>query len=209
MLDELLDESREIQPGDPPAEWATTYYQYDSNLNVTQVTHPEGNLEALTYDPRNLLESHTRGADTPDASTAHYTYNGDREQISITDGRGSLWSTEYDGFGRVAKTPDPEGNASLMTYDNAHNVTEQKGQNAEEAVLAHRLIQYDGLNRPTSQTMKHSFQGTDLTDVLESATYDAASNLKTVTNPRSYSKTRGYDAVERLGGGRCRYQGPL
>ena len=104
-----------------------TRYRYDSNENLVLTIFPEGNADSAEYDERDLPFKLTRGATSPPPlarlgagdpnaydvrggtpSTETFDYDGNRNRTTTTDGRGNLWTYEYDGFDRLVLAIDPE-----------------------------------------------------------------------------------------------------
>ena len=205
-LGEVLETRTEITPG---GEWAIEGRTYDKNRNVTEITAPEGEVTRLTYDDRNLVTSRTLGADTADASTATYAYTTSGELKSTTDGRGNVWQTHYDGYGRVAETIDPLDNRQTISYDSGGNPTEQKSFDDGGVLLAQSGATFDALGRPVEekQWLWQTAVGGDLppedppggAGILTTArAYDPGSNLVTVTDPLGRVASFTYDGGERL-----------
>ena len=68
-----------------------TYYSYDSNLDLTQITDPIGNRTEMTYDGAGNMLSRT--APAPLYYNQEWTYNTFNEVLTTTDGRGRQRTT--------------------------------------------------------------------------------------------------------------------
>ncbi|HKI00989.1 MAG TPA: Ig-like domain-containing protein [Thermoanaerobaculia bacterium] len=205
-VDELLQSFAQETPGQPFLEWPTTFRFYDSNRNLVKIVEPAGQVTEFTYDSRNILSSVIRGAGTEDAVTEHHAYDLEGKKISYQDGRGGTWTTAYDGYGRVSRTVDAVGNIATVSYDNGSNpittgVYQGPVQAGDDPVLmAQKGAQYDRLNRPKAITQKLWEYGsnTEPRDLTSRFEYDAASNLKKITDPLNRIATSEYDHAERL-----------
>ena len=209
QLDELTFTLEQAMPDQPFSEWSSTARTYDLNRNLIQLVEPDGQTTAFTYDQRNYLTSTVRGVSTehPEQEvTEHYAFNLEGKRVSYTDGRGGIWTTEYDGYGRVAKTTDALGNTATVSYDDVGNPTmtevyqapQQAGGDA--TLLAQKTADYDRLNRPKAIHQK-LWQGTNAAgarDVTTSFQYDAASNLVKAIDPLNRELTSELDHAERL-----------
>src|SRR5262249_18847175 len=122
-LDELRQTLAQPAPDTAFADWPSTQRFYDLNRNLIRLVEPDGPTTQLGYDPRNYPPHATRGFGTPDAITEHHVHDLEGKKTSFTDGRGGVWTTAYDGFGRVAKTTDPLGNQATVSYDDDGNPT--------------------------------------------------------------------------------------
>ena len=208
QVDELLLSFEQASPGQPFSEWITTARTYDLNRNLIRLVEPEGQTTVYTYDSRNYLSTVTRGvsAEHPEQQVVeHFGFDLEGKRVSYTDGRGGVWTTAYDGYGRVNKTTDALGNTATVTYDDASNpvvtgvsqAPEQAGGDA--TLLAQKLAEYDRLNRPKAITQKlwlgSAGGGRDVTSRFE---YDAASNLVKIIDPLNRETLSEFDGAERL-----------
>ncbi len=139
-----------------------THYEYDANQNITVVQQPEGNRMERVYDERDLVYQSTRGAGTPEASTQtlHYDANGyllRTIDAADTNGDGNPDTTlmTYDGYNRLIRSRDAEGNRMTYQYDSNNNkVLERHFGNSgiagidNKILLADTAMQFDELDRP-------------------------------------------------------------
>ncbi|HEX6904369.1 MAG TPA: Ig-like domain-containing protein [Thermoanaerobaculia bacterium] len=210
VRDELVASAFQVKPGDPGSLWIKEYNFYDENLNLIRRIEPEGQTTEFVYDDRNLLQAAVQGYNTPEAVTVGYGYDAEGRQIAFSDGRQKVWSTFYDGFGRVMETRDPLGNRSTVRYDDGGNPVEtsafQAGEQPEDPpfLLARRTAQYDALSRVRSLTEKlwtYSSSENGLPqgarDLVTTMAYDPASNLLRVTDPLGRVARMEYDKAER------------
>ncbi|MFC2146739.1 hypothetical protein ACFLRT_05190, partial [Acidobacteriota bacterium] len=84
----------------------TTTYYYKNNNNIWKIEGPEGKI-VYSYNQRNLVSGITVG-EGDEASTYHFTYDGNGNRASITDPKGNVTTYEYDGFDRLRKIIDPD-----------------------------------------------------------------------------------------------------
>jgi RHS repeat-associated protein len=207
-VDELTFTLEQAAPSQPLSDWSTTGRTYDLNRNLILLVEPNGQTTAFAYDQRNYLASTLRGvsAEHPEQQvTEHFAFDLEGQRTSYTDGRGGIWTTAYDGYGRVSKTVDAVGNSATVSYDDVSNPTttgvyqapEQTGGDA--VLLAQKSAEYDRLNRPKAIAQKlwlgDAGAGRDLTSSFE---YDAASNLVKILDPMQRPTTSEFDHAERL-----------
>ncbi|HEX3553446.1 MAG TPA: Ig-like domain-containing protein [Thermoanaerobaculia bacterium] len=208
--DELLGSARQVKPGDHGADWVKEYLFYDDALNLIKKIEPEGQTTRYVYDQRNLLSAMVEGYATPDAVTLGFGYDADGRRIAFSDGRQSVWTTAYDGFGRMKETRDPLGNRATVLYDNGSNPVEtsvyQPPANVTDppTLLARRSAEYDALNRVRSITAKlwaydplHPGLPDGAVSLVTQKVYDPASNLLSVTDPLGRVSRMEYDHAER------------
>ena len=197
-LGELLTMAAEIEPQGAVARTTRTY---DANLNLTEQTGPDGQVQRITYNSRNLPASVTRGADAPEAVTETFAYDAERRSISRTDGRAAVWQIEYDGFGRVRQTLDPLSRKTTIAYDNAGNPTSQRSYSPEGDLMAESGTEYDILGRLTLERRMLWTPGVDGVRPIESRVeYDAIGHPKKLTDPLGRVTEMAYDAAERATG---------
>lgn len=121
--------------GNPGGELATTTYGYDSDGELTTVTAPKGNLSganAAVYTTTNDYNadgqlhsktvSQTGGGIT--ARTTVYDYDGDGNQISVTDPRTKETDYKYTADDRLTLVTDPDNQQTLTCYDGDGHIAE-------------------------------------------------------------------------------------
>jgi len=203
---ELLQTLVQPAPDTPFAQWSSTVRVYDLNRNLAQLVEPDGQITLYGYDSRNYLSTVVRGSGTPDQITEHHAYDLEGKKISYTDGRGGVWTTAYDGYGRVSKAKDPLGNEARVTYDNENNPTQTGAYGAPQqagddpVLLAQKVAEYDRLNRPKtiSQKLWQYSSNAAMRDLTSSYEYDSASNLKKIVDPLNRQSTSEFDNAERM-----------
>lgn len=163
ILDDLLEERREIAPGVE----AVTTHRYDFNQNRILTTFPEGNQEARTWDERDLPLALTRGFLTPESATVSFErYDGNRNLLKFRDAEdhngdllGDPVTRTYDGYDRVTTVRDAVGSVTERHYDPASNLVQEKrhgtvggasppdDSGAGNTLLSEKLFVYDEAGR--------------------------------------------------------------
>ncbi|MEM7586358.1 MAG: RHS repeat-associated core domain-containing protein, partial [Acidobacteriota bacterium] len=208
ILDQVLEVQAEVMPGDPIADWPTTRYDYDANLNLIRVTDPEGNVTETTYDARNLAEASSSGLGAQplvEPIVESVTYDADRRPTLRTDGRLKVWEMRYDGYGRMRETVDPLGNRSAITYDDHGNPKVRKAFAPDGSLLAESSSVYDLLDRSIEATrwvwkgeVLGSERPAEARAVVDHFEYDPTSKLIRHTDPLDRVSENRFDAAERL-----------
>jgi RHS repeat-associated protein len=150
----------------------------------TRITLPSGKIATFTYDLVWRKTSQTIGADTPEAATTTYVYDGEGNLTRVTDPRGKSWNYTYDSRDRRLSATDPLGNKTEWTYDAEGNrLTEKRADNGVTTNV------YDARNRVV--------QSTDPKNQVTRFTYDNGDNLITLTDARNNSYGFSYDLLNR------------
>ncbi|MGH9870336.1 MAG: RHS repeat-associated core domain-containing protein [Candidatus Polarisedimenticolia bacterium] len=100
-------------------------YAYDGNGNSVSQTTPEGVVQTMAWDERDLPLSSSAAASGPRGGlpvTRSYAYDGNGGLVRVVDGLGGLIDGAYDGFDRLVRTVDQVGNTSEIFHDPAGNV---------------------------------------------------------------------------------------
>lgn len=193
---ELLAERREVTPN--VGDFVETTSTYDDRFQPELLTGPEGQVTRHTYDDRGLLISVLRGSGTPDAAETTFEYDAEGQRTTSTDGRGKIWTTRYDGFGRTKEVVDPLGNLARVSYDAAGNPTSQESLDAAAAVLARARTAFDLRGRPfEARQALFTDDATAARDLLTRQTFDAAGRVLTAVDPKGRTTTLGYDSAGR------------
>lgn len=105
----------------PPADSYSMQYEYDGNDNLVQRTNGAGDVEAWSYDERNLLLFQSVGE-----GNGTYTYDDNGNPLAHEDRRGALTWYQHDGYDRPAARIDAHGTVHLTHYDPAGNVVRER-----------------------------------------------------------------------------------
>lgn len=203
----------------------TRRYRYDPNELLVRIVHPEGNVDAMVHDERNLSFTTTRGAGTAAASTMRFDYdaNGNVRRVvdaedNDGDGQPEAWTWSYDGFDRTIAMIDPLGNSRLTDFDPASNTVRTRvvghppGQpDGSPTLLEESLYHHDELNRvfradqslfladgfnPVRETVLSDGDGDGR--VSTGFAYDAAGRLRSMTEDDGQITRYRYDGADRL-----------
>ncbi len=126
---------------------------YNSMGLVTSATDPRGKVTLYTYDPYSLYPAKVTD---PLSHATNFTFDYPSGQVaSKTDANGSVWSTTFDGFGRILQEniPDPAGSGSSVaktTYayvDTPSAVSVHKTDYLDSLNSAETYQYFDGLGR--------------------------------------------------------------
>ncbi|MCA1833756.1 MAG: type IV secretion protein Rhs, partial [Actinobacteria bacterium] len=131
-----------------------TNFDYTSMPSTTKVTDPKGNVTLYNYN-YGVLTAMTRGWGSGNESTWSYRY-------------------DVDTAGRTL-TVDPNGHTAMATFDAAGNMLTKTDGLGRVTTYA-----YNSLNEVTSYTEPKQINGHA---IIDTATYDAAGNLRTRSAP--------------------------
>jgi RHS repeat-associated protein len=190
----------------------TTQFGFDSSLNETSVTGPDGKQVTLGYDTKGNLTSANSAALN---ATKTLTYNGRNDVATVTDPRGKLTSygydsngnpasvtvdgqtvaqTTYNAQGQLTKSTDGNGKDTLYTYDgngNLASVTDPLGNKT--------TYTYDAAgNQLTRVDPLGNVQGGNPDAHKWTYTYDNAGHMLTETNPLGKTTSYTYDDAGNL-----------
>jgi RHS repeat-associated protein len=178
-----------------------------TTLDVLGRTHVQQQRQSPTATTFDSTETDYDALGRPNRSTLPYSGTGGQ-----TNSTAPAVSTTYDALGRVLSTTDANSGSTTYVYSD-NDVLVKGGPAPTGENLKQRQLEYDGLGRLTSVceiTSGTTFwpsgscvQNTSATGYLTKYTFDALSNLLTVTqNAQSGSnqQTRSYafDALSRL-----------
>ncbi len=189
--------------GSNPALNLTTTFTPDGVGNVTAVVDPRGNATTTQYDAmrRKTAEQDRNGGGSalPLAAKAWtYDLNGrmiEEQRATGFDNSGNPtgwqnWLTSYTPTGKVARTTDPLGEATVTTYDAVDRpvfVTDAAGHVSGKT--------YDLAGEELSET---SGVGTPLFQTDAAFTYGADGEKLSVTDANSNTTQLAYDGFNRL-----------
>lgn len=189
-----------------------TRYTYDADLNLVAVTDAYGQVTTMTYDTAgNML---TRTGPAPSEITESWTYNGQGQALSHTDGRGKTTDFAYDIDNRLETVTDPLNHATTYTYDgdgNVATVTSPEGRVTEYDYDAQGNLvaqtspggsvttsDYDDAGNLVAQTSARGNEpGATAADFTTAYTYDDAGRVLTASDPHGTVTTSTYDDAGR------------
>ena len=160
-----------------------TYYSYDANLDLTQVTDPLGNRTTMTYDAAGNMLSKTDPA--PLYYNQTWTYNSMNEVLTHKDGRGYTTTYAYTSAGLLTTVTDPDQNQASYTYYPDGQV--ETVTNPDQKTTTYTYDSADNL-----ATVK------DPAGNITSYGYDTDGRLTTVKDPLLHTTTYGYDKSDDL-----------
>jgi RHS repeat-associated protein len=189
-----------------------TQFGFDSGLNETSVTGPDGSQVNLGYDAKGNLTSATSPVLNATKTT---TYNARNDVASVTDARGKVTSFGYDASGNVTSvtvdgqsvaqyTYDAQGRKSSSTDGNSKTTTYTYDANGNVASVTDPLANktthtYDAAgNALTRVDPLGNVQGGNPDAHKWTYTYDNAGHLLTETNPLGKTTTNTYDDAGNL-----------
>jgi RHS repeat-associated protein len=172
----------------------TTTYTYDPHDRLLTADGPMGSGKIITYDNNGNVKSEEVFNSTGNQITTKEYDKANRVSL-VNLPEGGVLTFDYDGNGNVTSEIKPEGYQATYTYNDL-NLPTSKTVDGNRWVMSYDLAGnletetwpvtagigqsnsitygYDELNRQISQT--------DAIGAISSKTYDANSNLKTVTD---------------------------
>jgi RHS repeat-associated protein len=182
-------------------------YEYDGAGDRTAEIDPEGDKRTWGYDEDSRETSmvsprgHASGAEEAKFKTSTER-DAQGRPLKITDPLGHTTKYTYDGDGNVETLTDGESNKTTYTYNADNELTKVKEPNGTVTETG-----YDGAGQVTSQTDGNKHTTTYVRNVLERVTeetdplthkttkeYDAAGNLIVLTDAAKRKATYKYNA---------------
>jgi RHS repeat-associated protein len=173
----------------------TVMREWDPRNVETKIIRDEvGQKTAVRYAP-----------DTAEEVVQRYEYDVLGALTAIIDGNGGRTEFEYDSFGRIRVTRDPDRNEVRRTFDAAGRVLSQElhGQHPETGIFvrwAQTEFEYDVLGR-TIATRRHLFVPGDVAPdrlLATLTTYDAYGRVSVSEDPGGNKTTAQYDGLGRM-----------
>ncbi len=185
-----------LDPSDSGSEDRRTTLVYTAGGDL-EVTDARGNTTTYVFNARReVLEVTTPEVVGEDGSTlVHYTstfaYDGEGNQVTVTDNRGNPTHYAYDEDGLVVREKNAEGHVIAYSYDANNNLLRVVAgtQLATDDQQVSRYV-YDAEDRLVEEIDAEGFS--TLYD------YDALGNLQQITNARGHTTDFEYDLVNRL-----------
>ncbi|HEY0718242.1 MAG TPA: LamG-like jellyroll fold domain-containing protein, partial [Streptosporangiaceae bacterium] len=177
-----------------------TSYGYGAAGDLTSTVNPDGTSATASYDEagRQTGQADLSGTGTVLRSESA-TYNGDGDQASATDYRGSTTTDTYDADGDLTQEAQPVTASTAITtsfgYDAAGNQTRYTDGNGHQWWTT-----YNSWNLPESQIEPATAQYTTAADSTFTTAYDAGGNPATETEPGGVTITDSYDTMGDLTG---------
>jgi RHS repeat-associated protein len=183
----------------------TSTYLYDALQRLLSATNPAGQIASFGYDPVGRVTTAIDAFGSPVQRSATMLYDLDGNLVSETTGIATTnphletTSIGYDLVNRPTQIIEAYGSSvqrtGTMIYDAAGNLlSETTGIAASNPVVLTSSFGYDAVNRVTQEV--DAF-GTSL-QRTSTLSYDAASNLLSVTDPLNRTMSYGYDADNRV-----------
>ncbi|MFC5770693.1 hypothetical protein ACFPTN_15030, partial [Thauera sinica] len=151
----------------------------------TYWTNPDASIarsQRFAFDALGRLQHLIETRNGEDVSTL-YGYDANGNRTSDASFRGKTTTTEYDGLDRPLRIADPLAGLTQLAYDGQDRLT---GLTAPNQVATGFTI--DGLG---------NVQETSADRGSRPATFDAAGNLKTLSDGRGTTASFTYDALNR------------
>jgi RHS repeat-associated protein len=185
------DADRLITVTDAQTPAGVTHYEYDSEDNLINVTDALNRVTHYDYDEQARVTKTTFPSTTfPSNLIETYIYDTVGNLISKTDRKHQTISYSYDTLGRLTSKHYPDTTQVNYTYDAASRLTQ-----VTDATGTYQFT-YDNMGRLTQTSTTYAFvSGQPLT---VGYAWDAASNLKTMTDPQGGDTTYTYDTLNRL-----------
>ncbi|MFL6676160.1 MAG: transglycosylase SLT domain-containing protein [Massilia sp.] len=156
-----------------PAKDSVMSASYDKDGRMVTLIDALGGTTTYAYDAFGEQVSSTQSIDGTRVLTQTAQYDKLGDQVGATND-GVAASAEYDAFGRVVRTVDGNGNATVQTYDRLGRVIA-----VQDPTNALRQSTYDAFGRVLTQT--------DATGHATTYAYDNANRSMTVTTAEGVS----------------------
>lgn len=196
-----------------------TAFSYDSNDNPVLTRFGEAvagrqtnNVVQMSYDERDLPWRITRAPGDPNQSTDQYDYDGNGNQIRVSQGlenSSRIETATFDGYNRLTAQTDPMGNTAAYRYDaNGNSVTNRRdGElidlpgDTSNVRLTEITYTYDAMNRlvQTDQAFFDTATGTDLAGghAISQTVYTGTSQVFQTIDANGHLTTITHDTANR------------
>ena len=190
----------------------TWSYTYDANGNQLTQTDGAGRKTSQSFDVLNRVTTVT----SPSGAVTTTTYDASGNVLTSKDALNQVTTNVYDAVGRLQSSALPSLQPTTFTYDlDGHRLSAKSPSGGSVTKWT-----YDADGRQTSQidprgnitggtpadhTTKFGYDpvGNQITETdklgkITARTYDRSNNLVSERNPRGFSTTYAYDALQRL-----------
>lgn len=165
-----------------------TTYTYVTNALPEKETDPLGNEIKYSYDPLNrLIRKQGDGRQTT------YEYDPSGNVVAVTDPGTNVVRMAYDSWGRLTGRTNAAGQVTTYGYDLAGNLTSVVLPGGIAGTYRYLLNNYDALGR----LLHAAFYAGGGRIINRSASYDAAGNKLSDTDPLGAITSYTYDAYGR------------
>ncbi len=170
--------------------YATTFYQYDTFNNLTQVTDPLGNYTVKSYDNIGQLTGEVAysAAGTP-MSTNLYAYEPGGLVKQMTNAIGGVTSKQYTYTGKVMIQTNADGSTNGWRYDLSGRVVTEFQPNGDY---------WQTTYNDASLNVVRVFHNTVATLATNSVVMDARGNVVKRTDPNNFVFTNVFDGLDRI-----------
>ncbi|HEY1687933.1 MAG TPA: DUF6531 domain-containing protein [Solirubrobacteraceae bacterium] len=158
-------------------------WEYEA-FNTKITDEATGSVTVDEYDSNDDLTAVTHGYGTGEESTQSLTYDEAGDTLSETDGDGNTTTYEYNAASDKIKEIDPEGHETSWTYNAEHDVTSETLPSGETT-----STEYDAHGNP----IKISRPGPGETTQTTRYEYDSDGDLISMTDPLGHEWHYGYD----------------
>jgi RHS repeat-associated protein len=191
---------------DATGDVTTFSYQTVDGLQETDVTDPDGGIQADVYGGNILLESYD-----PLGNETSYAYDNLLDVTEMTDPAGNSTVMTYDDNGNMLTSTDPMGNEQKWTYNVSGEITSYTNADKDKATFTYNakdepltvtspsggetIFTYNSAGSlVTSVSPLGNVSGATASDYTTTYAYNTASLMKSVTDPDGDTTSYVYNA---------------
>lgn len=153
-------------------------------LDRTEVTPPVGGKTAMVTDSFGRPTKVEEWSDAGTHQDTGYAYDGNGNQVRMTDANGNVRTSTFDWLGRRTASSDPDAGGSTYGYDLAGRPTWSVNGNNQKVSNT-----YDDLGRRVSQWSGEAGTGTKLAEwVFDTVAKGHPSSSSRYTNGQAYTQ---------------------